>query len=214
MSNRSCHAGGVATLNNNNLNKFCLRSPATLSDGSFLSPEESLYPLQWSFNPSTAPPYFVSQKGSKRTMTPSIGGKKASAVEELKALILACDAGTGEVARHIEEAQFTPRHNAFTSLLQLASKSRQPEKAVEIFEAMQSITGITPNTFSYSALISALARVGDWQQAERYFNELLEHSKTNSELRPNTVTYAAMISGKQYIKFHLIAYSNIIFAYH
>ncbi|KAL4529628.1 hypothetical protein Ndes2437B_g08800 [Nannochloris sp. 'desiccata'] len=127
-------------------------------------------------------------------MTPSIGGKKASAVEELKALILACDAGTGEVARHIEEAQFTPRHNAFTSLLQLASKSRQPEKAVEIFEAMQSITGITPNTFSYSALISALARVGDWQQAERYFNELLEHSKTNSELRPNTVTYAAMIS--------------------
>jgi pentatricopeptide repeat protein len=132
-------------------------------------------------------------------MTSSNGGKKASAVEELKALILACDVGKGEVARHIEEAQFTPRHNAFTSLLQLASKSRQPEKAVEIFEAMQSIAGIEPNTFSYSALISALGRVGNWQQAEHYFNQLVERSNTDPELRPNTVTYAAMISGKQYI---------------
>ena len=121
---------------------------------------------------------------------------KATAVDELKALILQAEAGTGEIARHIEEAQFTPRHNAFTSLLRLASKSRQPEKAIEIFEAMQKVASITPNTFSYSALISALARVGNWEQAEGYFNELKERAVDNPDMKPNTVTYAAMISGK------------------
>ena len=55
-----------------------------------------------------------------------------------------------------------PRQNAFTSLLQLASKSRQPEKAVELFEAMHTVCGLRANAFSYSALISALARVGQW----------------------------------------------------
>jgi len=199
MPNGSRHVGGVAALNSNPLNQFGLGSPSTPSDGSFLSPKGFLYPCQIILDPSTKPPYSASQKVSVTPMTSSNGGKKASAVEELKALILACDVGKGEVARHIEEAQFTPRHNAFTSLLQLASKSRQPEKAVEIFEAMQSIAGIEPNTFSYSALISALGRVGNWQQAEHYFNQLVERSNTDPELRPNTVTYAAMISGKQYI---------------
>ena len=32
---------------------------------------------------------------------------------------------------------------------------------------------LQPNTFSYSALISALARAGRWQEAERYFADLL-----------------------------------------
>lgn len=121
---------------------------------------------------------------------------RATVVEELKALILASEPGTGEVARAIQEAQFTPRSNAFTSLLQMASKARQPDKAVEIFEAMQSVAGIAPNTFSYSALISALARVGNWEAAERYFRELKARSATNPDLRPNTVTYAALISGE------------------
>ena len=43
-----------------------------------------------------------------------------------------------------------------------AAKSKQPQKAVEIFEAMAAVD-VQPNTFSYSALISALARAGRWQ---------------------------------------------------
>jgi len=121
---------------------------------------------------------------------------RAQDVDQLKAIILAAEAGTGEVARAIQDAMFTPRHNAFTSLLQLASKSRQPEKAVEIFEAMRSVAGIEPNTYSYSALISALARVGNWQDAEKYFHELKLKSNRDPAMRPNTVTYAALISGE------------------
>jgi pentatricopeptide repeat protein len=193
--------GGIAV---NNIYQFdsSLRSSSAGSDASNHSPESTLYHPQYIFYPSGG--FYNTTGASKQnalvvktmTSTNCIVEKPASAVEELKALILACDAGTGEVARHIEAATFTPRVQAFTSLLQLASKSRQPEKAVEIFEAMQSIGGISPNTFSYSALISALGRVGNWQLAERYFNELIERSKTDPELRPNTVTYAALISGK------------------
>ena len=119
----------------------------------------------------------------------------ATQVEELKELVMMCEPGT--VAQHIKEARFLPRHNAFTSLLQLASKSRQPEKAIEICEAMTSIAGIAPNTFSYSALISALAKGGQWQQAERYFNEFRELGRNgHADMKPNKVLYAAMISGE------------------
>lgn len=195
MARPRLDTGGIATLNSVK-GQSGLGSPTSPAEGSFYSPEGSLYPSQFIFYPSASSKYSVGGRNGSIVSMGTAGMGKATAVEELKALILACDAGTGEVARHIEEAQFTPRHNAFTSLLQLASKSRQPEKAVEIFEAMQSIAGIAPNTFSYSALISALGRVGDWQQAERYFSELLERSKDDPQLRPNTVTYAAMISGK------------------
>ena len=187
--------GGIATFNSVNA-QSTIGSPSSTPEGSFYSPEGSLYPPQFVFYPSSNPKFSVGGRNALIVkMNGTAGMGKATTVEELKALILACDVGTGDVARHIQEAQFTPRHNAFTSLLQLASKSRQSEKAVEVFEAMQSIAGISPNTFSYSALISALGRVGDWQLAERYFNELLERSKTDPQLRPNTVTYAAMISG-------------------
>ena len=120
----------------------------------------------------------------------------AADMDQLKAAILAADTGTGAVAQIIQAARFTPRHNAFTILLQVASRSRQPEKAVEIFAAMQAVGGIAPNTFSYSALISALAKVGNWQEAEVYFKDLREKAAVDPNMRPNTVTYAAMISGE------------------
>jgi pentatricopeptide repeat protein len=197
MRESRLQGGGLATT----INYSGHRSPSATPDS---SPGGSLQYRDYIFYPSSSsmrhtevvPNASKYSKDYAMTSSNSQAQGKATAVEELKALILACESGTGDVARHIKEAQFTPRTQAFTSLLQVASKSRAPEKAVEIFEAMQTIAGITPNTFSYSALISALGRVGDWQQAERYFNELMEQSKTNPELRPNTVTYAAMISGR------------------
>jgi pentatricopeptide repeat protein len=196
MRESRLQAGGLATT----INYSGHRSPSANPDG---SPGGSLQNRDCSiFYPSSMRHTEVgpnaSQYSKDYAMTSSNrqAQGKATVVEELKALILSCESGTGDVARHIKEAQFTPRISAFTALLQVASRSRAPEKAVEIFEAMQTIAGIAPNTFSYSALISALGRVGDWQQAERYFNDLMVQSKTDPELRPNTVTYAAMISGK------------------
>lgn len=149
--------------------------------------------MQGGANNQAAPLHSPSPLGARPRHGQGLG---ALDMDALKQNILAAHAGTGEVARVLREAAFVPRHNAFTSLLQLASKSRQPDKAVEIFDAMQTVAGIAPNTFSYSALISALARAGQWQQAERYFNELLQKSATDETCRPNTVTYAALISGE------------------
>jgi pentatricopeptide repeat protein len=61
---------------------------------------------------------------------------------------------------------------------------------------MKTVGGITPNTFTYSALISALGKSGHWELAQMYFNELKIKAKTNHDVLPNTVTYAAVISGE------------------
>ncbi|PSC68549.1 Pentatricopeptide repeat-containing mitochondrial [Micractinium conductrix] len=112
-------------------------------------------------------------------------------MDALKARIL--EAAPGQVQETICSAQFVPRAAAFTSLIQMAAKAKQPQKAIEIFEAMSAV-GMQPNTFSYSALISALARAGRWQEAERYFSDLRALAERQPEMRPNTVTYAALIS--------------------
>ncbi|EFN59867.1 hypothetical protein CHLNCDRAFT_133694 [Chlorella variabilis] len=89
-------------------------------------------------------------------------------MDVLKARIM--EAAPGEVQGVISSVQFVPRAAAFTSLIQM------------------------PNTFSYSALISALARAGRWQEAERYFQELAAKAQRHPDMQPNTVTYAALIS--------------------
>lgn len=184
------------------------------------------------FTPSTSPNgvidySFASGRSSSYSSSNAASTVGAVDMEQLKASVLAAEAGTGEVAKVIQGACFTPRHNAFTTLLQLASKARQPEKAIEIFEAMQAHSGIAPNKFTYSALISAQARVGKWEQAEKYFNEMREKAKTDPTLLPNTVTYAALISGNgslflsrseacitlQCIAFHICTFLFLCFLY-
>lgn len=187
-------AGGMAIINHSHASSG-FASPSSRRQGGYQQPLETTFYAHPTMVYTLTTVHSVPGLHSEGVGAMSSGlPGKATAVDELKALILQAEAGTGEIARHIEEAQFTPRHNAFTSLLQLASKSRQPEKAIEIFEAMQTVAGISPNTFSYSALISALARVGNWEQAERYFKELKDRAKDNPDMKPNTVTYAAMIS--------------------
>ncbi|KAL4437444.1 hypothetical protein ABPG75_004583 [Micractinium tetrahymenae] len=114
-----------------------------------------------------------------------------ASMDALKARIM--DVAPGQVKQAILSAQFVPRAAAFTSLIQMAAKAKQPQKAIEIFEAMSEV-GVQPNTFSYSALISALARAGRWQEAEGYFEELRAQAQRAPDMQPNTVTFAALIS--------------------
>lgn len=134
--------------------------------------------------------------GHSRVVTREHG---AQDMDQLKRMIL--EAQPGEVGAVLRRAQFTPRHNAFTSILQVVGKSRQADKAVEVFEEMRGTAKIMPNTFSYSALISALARVGRWEDAARYFDEMKIVSEEDENVKPNIVTYAAMISGRSLLLF-------------
>lgn len=116
-------------------------------------------------------------------------------MDELRQFVLQVE--PGYVKRVIEQALFVPRQMAFTSLMQMAGKLKQADKAVAIFEAMKDLSqslDIKPNTFSYTALISALARVGEWRQAEEYFAEMKHKSVDDEEVRPNRVTFSSMIS--------------------
>ena len=101
----------------------------------------------------------------------------ANNIDELKRFVGMV--APGDVKRVIEQSRITPREMAFTSLIQMAGKMRQIEKAVAIFEAMKdSKFDVKPNMYSYTALISAISRVGDWELAEEYFAEMEARSDT------------------------------------
>lgn len=117
---------------------------------------------------------------------------QAMSMEDLKQYVMQVDAS--DVKTVIQQALFSPRQMAFTSLMQIAGKSKQTDKAVAIFEAMKEIGTMKPNTFSYTALISALARVGDWERAEMYFQEMKKIARTDTTVSPNRVTFSSMIS--------------------
>ena len=114
-------------------------------------------------------------------------------IEELKRFVSVV--GAQDVKRVIEQSKIVPREMAYTSLIQMAGKMRQVDKAVAIFEAMRgSKHAVKPNMYSYTALISALARVGDWELAEKYFSEMSRLAETDLSVAPNRVTFSSMIS--------------------
>ncbi|KFM22821.1 Pentatricopeptide repeat-containing protein, mitochondrial [Auxenochlorella protothecoides] len=115
-------------------------------------------------------------------------------MDALKQRMATAKAGTGEVAAVLSSVTFQPRAAAFTSLIQAASKAKATEKALELFQCMQDIFGIPPNTFSSSALISALAKSGQWELAEFYFHDLVARSSNDPRSRPNTVTFSALLN--------------------
>eukprot|EP00887_Chlorella_sp_A99_P003888 scaffold11.g3888.t1 len=87
------------------------------------------------------------------------------------------------------------RAAAFTSLIQQAARSKQPEKAVEIFEAMQEAGAdgtnpeLTPNTVTYAALISAYEKGGQLHKALEAYHQQVEHRQP-----PDIVTYSSLVS--------------------
>lgn len=118
---------------------------------------------------------------------------QAQNIDELKRFVTMVD--PADVKRVIEQSKMVPREMAYTSLIQMAGKMRQVQKAVAIFEAMtDSKHAVKPNMYSYTALISALARVGDWELAEKYFSEMTRRAETDPSVAPNCVTFSSMIS--------------------
>ncbi|KDD74803.1 hypothetical protein H632_c1064p1, partial [Helicosporidium sp. ATCC 50920] len=135
--------------------------------------------------------YYYSMRPPPPFPTPSGG---IGDVDTLKARLSSARAGTGEVAAVVASVTFQPRAAAFTSLIQAASKSKDTQKALEIFRAMQDVAGVQANTFTYSALISALAKSGQWELAEHYFYELKGCAGDDPRTQPNTVTFSALIN--------------------
>lgn len=66
----------------------------------------------------------------------------------------------------IASAAFQPQAAAFTSMLSMCAKSREWQKALEVFQAMRDHhPAVRPNTVHYSSLISACATAGRCEEA-------------------------------------------------
>jgi len=117
----------------------------------------------------------------------------ANNIDELKRFVGMV--APSDVKRVIEQSRIVPREMAYTSLIQMAGKMRQIDKAVAIFEAMKdSKFDVKPNMYSYTALISAISRIGDWELAEQYFSEMEALSQRDPTVAPNRVTFSSMIA--------------------
>ena len=81
-------------------------------------------------------------------------------MDSLKAAISQAVPGTGQVKHAITAATFQPRAPAFTSLIQTCAKFREAQKALEIFDTMQTSDAIDvkPNKVHYRSVSMPVAR--------------------------------------------------------
>ncbi|CAD7699322.1 unnamed protein product [Ostreobium quekettii] len=129
------------------------------------------------------------------------GARPARDMDGLKAAIHVARAGrmvpgrgVTEARFAIETASFQLREAAFTALINLCGRLRDAPKAFEVFEAMRDYGSVTPNTYTYSSLISACVSSGDWAAAMDVFAGMKEAAARDAGCRPNEVTYSALIT--------------------
>lgn len=115
-------------------------------------------------------------------------GEPAEDLESLEAAVEVARAGTGEVAKALEESKFRPGAPAYTTLIKACSESMQLDKALEVLKHMES-AGVEANTITYSAAITACGRC---KQAGKAL-ELYEEMKSKG-VSPNIYTFSALIS--------------------
>ena len=110
-------------------------------------------------------------------------------MEELKQRI--AQAGAGDIQRLLTSSNlaFQPREAAFTALVTQCARAKAWEKALAVFSALRATPGMTANTISYSAVISACSSAGRWQEAEQLFGEM-----AGDGCSPNAITFSCLIS--------------------
>jgi pentatricopeptide repeat protein len=91
------------------------------------------------------------------------GGEAPSDMDSLKAAVQNADSTKGCVRDIILSSSFQMRATGFTSLLQTCNRQKSWKKALEVFETMQEV-GVSANTYTYSALVSALGSAGQWEK--------------------------------------------------
>ena len=125
------------------------------------------------------------------------GGRAPWDMDTLKSAIFKAKAGSGEIAEALKTCTFAPRAQAFTTLINLCGRLRECDKAIEVFESMESVRGVKPNTYTYSALIAACSSSGEWEKALEIFRAMKKASVSNPDCLPNEVTYSTVITACQ-----------------
>lgn len=108
-------------------------------------------------------------------------------MDTLKAAIQAAKPDCGEVRRAIESSTFKPRERAFTRLINMCGRQKESRKALEVFATMCDYRGVRPNTYTYSALISACSSAGDWDLAVDVYRRMKAAAASDPRCLPNQV---------------------------
>jgi hypothetical protein len=86
-------------------------------------------------------------------------------MKSLAAALASVDAGRGEVRKVLQVANrgnFKPRLPGLTKLVSQLTREGQWQKGLEIFESLDAIEGLVPDTTITNAAISACDKGGNW----------------------------------------------------
>eukprot|EP00877_Chromochloris_zofingiensis_P002348 jgi/Chrzof1/12113/Cz06g21250.t1 len=114
----------------------------------------------------------------------------------LKEAIRRAKEGCGQIEQLLLSTTLALRAQEFAALLSQCGKQKNSKKALEVFNCMSKHFGTTlkPNTYVYTALISALSQGGEWQQALQQFEHMKKQAAIDPDSKPNEFTYSAVIS--------------------
>lgn len=87
-----------------------------------------------------------------------------------------------------EQLWYRPNSGVYIKLIVMLGKCKQPEKALELFQAMIE-EGCPVSNESYTALLSTYGRSARFEQAF----SLLEYMKNAPDLQPDVHTYTVLI---------------------
>lgn len=105
----------------------------------------------------------------------------------LRAAIQAANPGSDEIRKIIEACTFKPRERAFTRLINMCGRQKESTKCLEVFDVMCTSRSVRPNTYTYSALISACNNAGDFDAAIDVYHRMKTAALNDIECRPNQV---------------------------
>jgi pentatricopeptide repeat protein len=84
---------------------------------------------------------------------------------------------------------------SYTTVIQAWAKCEQPIKSQNALDTMTS-RGLVPNRFTYTAVMSSLAKSGKAPKAELLLNEMMEaYENGNENLKPDTVAFSSVMDG-------------------
>ena len=96
-------------------------------------------------------------------------------MKSLAASLASVEAGRGEVRKVLQAANqgnFRPRLPGLTKLVSQLTREGQWLKGLELFESLDAIDGLVPDTTITNAAISACDKGGQWGKALEIFNAM------------------------------------------
>lgn len=90
------------------------------------------------------------------------------------------------IFRHVQkEVWYRPERALYAKMITCLGKSRQTDVASDLFREMQEVDGLQPTASTYTALLGAYCRGGDYKRGLEIFAEMKQHGVTQIDMALN-----------------------------